>query len=298
MGITSAFKTSERIDAKTKGEISTWTQVYRVEADTDHTPNELLLEFVGGLPPELRSRPFTSDKRWIVRDVQFAPVDYRVWDCTVTLVTRLTTNVLPSDSDLTFGNKQWWTMSRRVTAVTTDWWIKPTTLPTNFDATWPPSAVIGGSKIDLAGIPYKQPMWRHEVFLTTFFERAYQKSVSANNWSAYAYFNIANAINKRNSAAFLSYPVGQIALIGFDEQPSEDPWQSVTLRFIATEYGHLEQRPIGGPDGKILLTSTATYAGKTIKQNDAAFWYQPYESKFDFTTLSDFSEITSPTPTW
>ena len=296
MAIIAANKISERIDAKTKGEISTWVQVYRVEADTDHTPNDLLLEFVGGLPPELRSRPISTDKRWIVRDVQFVPADWRVWDCTVTMVTRIATNYLTSDGDIAYGNKQWWTMSRRVTAVTTDWWIEPTALPTNFDATWPPSAVIAGTKIDLAGIPYRQPMWRHEVFLTTFFERAYQKSLSANNWNAYAYYNIANAINKRNSATFLGYPIGQIALIGFDEQPSEDPWQSVTLRFVATEYGHLEQRPIGGPDGKILLTSTATYAGKTIKQNDAAFWYQPYESKFDFTTLSDFSEITSPTP--
>lgn len=298
MAITATFKTSDRIDAKTKGEISTWTQVYRVETDADHTPNELLLLSSSSLPPLLRTRPFSSDKRWIVREVQFVPADYRVWDCTVTLVTRLATNNITPDSDLSTGNRQWWTISRRVIAVTTDWWIEPTALPTNFDATWPPSAVIAGTKVDLAGIPYKQPMWRHEVFLTTYFERAYQKSLSANNWSAYAYFNIANAINRRNSAAFLNYPIGQIALIGFDEQPSEDPWQSVTLRFVATEYGHLEQRPIGGPDGKILLTSTATYAGKTIKQNDAAFWYQPYENKFDFTTLSNFDEITNPSPAY
>jgi len=182
--------------------------------------------------------------------------------------------------------------------MTTDWWIDPTTIPTDFDSPWVPTSAIAGTRIDLAGHPFKQPMWRHEVFLTTFFERAYRTSVNANYWSARAYYDLDSAINKRNEDTFLGYPIGQIALVGFDEQPSEDPWQSVTLRFIATEYGHLEQRPLTGPDGQQLLSTTITIAGKTVKQNDAAWWYQPYPDKYDFNGLSTFTEITNPSPSF
>jgi hypothetical protein len=301
MAITSLFKTSETVDAKGKGDISTWTQVFRLEVDADHTPNELVeLDFVGPpAMPRLRTRPY-ADKRWIVRNVEFAPVDYRIWQATVTLVTRLYTDVVPPDNDVTTGsgNRIWWSMSRRAIGVTTDWWIQPASIPTDFDSPWVPTSAIAGSRIDLAGHPFKQPMWRHEVFLTTFFERAYRRSVNANYWNARAYYGLDSAINKRNEAEFLGYPIGQIALVGFDEQPSEDPWQSVTLRFVATTYGHLEQRPLTGPDGQLLLSTTITIAGKTIKQNDAAWWYQPYPLKFDFNSLSTFDEITNPSPSW
>jgi len=300
MPITSLFKVSETIDAKGKGDISTWVQTFRLEVDADHTPNELVeLSFSSGgvFMPRLRTRPYT-DKRWIVRTVDFAPVDYRVWQATVTLVTRLYCDNVPPDQDAGAGTpgRTWWTMSRRAIGVTTDWYVDPTSIPTDFDSPWVPTAVIPGTKIDLAGVPFKQPMWRHEVFLTTFFERAYRRSVNNTYWSARNYYGLDNAINKRNEDEFLDYPTGQIALVGFDEQPSEDPWQSVTLRFIATEYGHLEQRPVTGPDGNILLGNTITIAGTTVKQSFEAYWFQPYPDKFDFNGLSQFLEITTPSP--
>jgi len=303
MAITSLFKISETIDAKGKGEISTWTQVFRLETNAIHTPAELIElnnTGSGGTIPRLRTRPY-SDKRWIVRQIDFSPVDVEVWQCTVTLVTRLYTDNLQQDSDVSTGNgnRIWWTMSRRAVAVTTDWYYDGT-IPVDFAADWPPTGVVGGEVIDLAGVAFKQPMWRHEVFLTTFFERAYRYSVGgANYWSARAYYDLDNAINKRNEAAFLGYPVGQIALVGFDEQPSEDPWQSVTLRFVATEYGHLEQRPRTGPEGKVLLGgSPITIAGATVKTTSAAYWFQPYPELYDFNDLSDFTEITNPSPAW
>jgi len=302
MAITSLFKISETIDAKGKGEISTWTQVFRLETNAIHTPAELIElnnTGSGGNIPRLRTRPY-SDTRWVVRQVDFAPVDVEVWQCTVTLVTRLYTDQLQQDDDVTTGNgnRIWWTMSRRAIATTTDWYYEPAAIPADFAADWPPTAVVGGTAIDLAGVAFKQPMWRHEVFLTTFFERAYRVSLNGDYWSARAYYNLDNAINKRNEAEFLGYPVGQIALVGFDEQPSEDPWQSVTLRFVATEYGHLEQRPRTNADGKVLLGNTITIAGATVKQSSAAWWFQPYPDLYDFNDLSDFTEITNPSPAW
>jgi len=301
MAITSLFKTSETVDAKGKGDISTWTQVFRLEVDADHTPNELVELSFAGPPamPRLRTRPYT-DKRWIVRNVEFAPVDYRVWQATVALVTRLYTDVVPPDNEAGAGTpaRHWWTMSRRAVAVTTDWYYDGT-IPVDFAADWPPTGVVGGNVIDLAGVAFKRPMWRHEVFLTTFFERAYRTSVNANYWSARAYYDLDSAINKRNEDVFLGYPVGQIALVGFDEQPSEDPWQSVTLRFVATEYGHLEQRPRTNVDGKVLLGGPPiTVAGATVKTTSAAYWFQPYPDLYDFNSLSNFTEITIPSPAW
>lgn len=199
---------------------------------------------------------------------------------------------------------QWSRLSRRCTYRNVQLWTYPTALPSNYNAAWPPTAVIAGTSVDMMGTPENYRVWHHTLDIEIHIDRSYYK-----NLSGYAdYFPIewTNRLFKRNSISFLNYPAGTVVFTGFQQALTEDPWDTFTLSFLADAWGHLEQRVIPNVTGGVLMTNLSTWAGKPIKQADAAYWYQPWNrtlanSLYDLNLLApggSFVEITDPTPVW
>lgn len=175
-------------------------------------------------------------------------------------------------------------------------WKESQSYPTDYSASWPPTAVVSGTSIDIMGKPETRKVWHESLDIEVHVNRAYEKFV--NNDADYYPSSWLSYINSRNDDLFLGYSAGRVAFMGFEEALTTDPWATYILHFETDEIGHLQQRVLPNAKGTVLLTGTATWATKTILQADAAYWYQPFYSGGlkDFNGLWDFSEITSPTP--
>tara|TARA_R110000822_G_C15240172_1_gene486273 strand:- start:209 stop:880 length:672 start_codon:yes stop_codon:yes gene_type:complete len=199
--------------------------------------------------------------------------------------------------------KGWQRLSRRCSFRNVQLWTYPTVLPTNYNAAWPPTAVIAGTPVDMMGTPENYRVWHHTLEIELHIDRSYEAANS--NPDAFP-IEWNQRLFKRNSVSFLSYPAGTVVFIGFQQAMTEDPWDTYTLSFLADQWGHLEQRVIPNVTGGVLMTNVSTWAGKPIKQADAAYWYQPWNrtvanSLYNLNLLSPsgtFEEIEAPSPAW
>ena len=191
---------------------------------------------------------------------------------------------------------QWSRKAVRTGTRIVDLWKDPESYPTNYDADWPPSAVVSGTSLDIMGKPETRKVWHESLDIEVHVNRAYEKLI--NNDADYYPSSWLSYVNSRNNALFLGYSAGRVAFMGFEEALTTDPWATYVLHFETDEIGHLQQRVLPNAKGTILLTGSDTWASKTILQADAAYWYQPFYigGLTDFNGLWDFSEITSPTP--
>lgn len=198
----------------------------------------------------------------------------------------------------------WSRLSRRCTFRNVQLWKYPTSLPSNYNAAWPPTAVIAGTSVDMMGTPENYRVWHHTLDVEVHLDRSYYKNLTG--FADYYPIEWTNRLFKRNSSSFLSYPAGTVVFTGFQQALTEDPWDTYTLSFLADAWGHLEQRVIPNVTGGVLMTNVSTWDGKPIKQADAAYWYQPWNrtianSLYDLNLLAplgSFVEITDPTPAW
>jgi hypothetical protein len=303
--VTDLHHVDHKLTVRRKGESSTIVETYRLEVNDDATLPEIeLVTYSAGSAqalnvPIMRVRHL-DDSRFVCTEKTFTQIDHRVWHLEAIFSTKLYTNAYPSDEDGNYGARPHWTMSRRCGLKMIDRYVNATTYPANGDAVWPPTSVISGVKVDRFGQPLRVPSPVHEIFLSTQVDRAYGKSLGA--WDPVHLFGVNPYLGYRNEVDFLGYPAGSVVLTGFDDQPTDDPWQSITIRMTASDEFHLEQIWLPGADGRQLLSTVTTYASKTIKQLDAAFWYQPYPDKYDFYNFdiwgNNFQEIVDPSPVW
>lgn len=305
MAVTAMFYIDGKLTAKRKGESSILVLTHKIEVDADHTSQEVLaLTFSTGATqaltlPVLRARNL-DDNRYVCVEKTCKQIDWRVWEVESTYAAKLFTNKYTSNPNE--GGQPFWTLSRRCSLKMMDYYVQPSTYPTNGDTNWPPSSTIAGTKIDRFGQPMKIGVPHHEIFLTTQIDRAWARNAGGAKWDLITYLGIDQYLGYRNSDVFLNYPIGSVVLLGYDDQPTDDPWQSITLRMAANDDFHLEQVWLPGADGRQLLSTVTTWATKTIKQLDSAFFYQPYPLKTSFNafdiTGGNFSEIVNPTPAW
>ena len=177
-----------------------------------------------------------------------------------------------------------------------DLWKDPESYPTNYDADWPPTAVVSGTSLDIMGKPETRKVWHESLDIEVHVNRAYELFTNGDaDWYPSSWLSY---VNTRNNASFLGYSAGRVAFMGFEEALTTDPWATYVLHFETDEIGHLQQRVLPNAKGTILLTGSDTWASKTILQADAAYWYQPFYigGLTDFNGLWDFTEITNPTP--
>ena len=281
MAITSLHHVESSSHVAQRGDVSSITDRYIVETDSDMTVSTLRTSTFTGLP-HVRDRHAVS-VTYVCQAVDITPLSFRVWQ----FVARWTTRI-SSTSHVR--------MARRGALRDVRIW-RQATAPTSGDAVWFPTSAIAGTAVDVMGEPEILRFWRHELTLDVSIDSAAMKSQqgTADYWQVIW----TAALRRRNSVAYLGYAAGAVVFLGWSEQMTEDPWVTASLHFVADELYHLEQRVLPAPDGSILLGSTTTVAGTPIRQASNVYWYQPYrETRVDLYELWPTAELTVPTPAY
>ena len=156
------------------------------------------------------------------------------------------------------------------------------TPPSAGTAAWPPTADIGGTKVDLHGVPRAkeatqivlQVEYRHDrtPLMTT-------PTVAIEpTWGTFY-----TAINKRNSTAFLDQVPGTLLYKGCSAVLDREIYR-LTHTWIFDPYYHLEQMPVPNASGQPILLPGVSIAGQQIGQTEKVGWYQRYPDTVDFTS--------------
>jgi len=256
-----------------------------VGGETPPTEEDILLELGTAIPvrPQTRIPSAVSGtngylKEFICRSVTVTPLRERqyAWDVRA----QFSTYHYGWRDDDTWGAeyvKQTRTTSSRKAAF---YRLSPT-MPSNGDVTWPTSVVdIGGTKVDTNGNPQTRSVAQQHIQIEFLQDRTPTGSGATTaddpSWTAlYAY------INKRNSAAFLGWPIGTVLCTGATAT-LDNEWWRVSVTFIYDEMFHLVQVPIVNATGAPVLKPGATLAGQMILQTDKVGFYQEYPTKIDF----------------
>lgn len=311
--VTNCVRTTKQLHIAQKGLASRYSETYMLTvlgAGDDGNLDALDAATFTTTGPENNTKPIMRTRY---------PYDTR-FVCTAITYKQLTINMFQMDVEYSgyIGDglmneetppTQWARLSRRCTFRNTPVWVVPSAYPANYAAAWPPTAVIPGStRVDMMGAPENYRFWQHSLDIEVHIDRTYAQFYDLSHFADYwpAIWNLR--LLKRNSIAFLGYPAGQVVFTGYQQALTEDPWATYTLSFIADEIGHLEQRVIPNVTGGVLMTNVSTWAGKPIKQADAAYFYQPWAKDagsaglYNLNLLSpngvSFEEILNPTPAW
>lgn len=307
-GITNCVRTTKQLHVAQKGLASRYSETYILTTDGGGDDGSLdvlnTLTFTSTGPenntkPLMRER-YAYDTRFVSTAITFKALSINTFQMDVEYTGYIDDGLDGDEVPPT----PWSRLSRRCTFRNVPLWTYPTSLPTNYNASWPPTAVIAGTPVDMMGTPENYRVWHHTLEIELHIDRSYQKSITG--YADYWPIQWNTRLFKRNSVSFLSYPAGTVVFIGFQQAMTEDPWDTYTLSFLADQWGHLEQRVIPNVTGGVLMTNLSTWAGKPIKQADAAYWYQPWNrtvanSLYNLNLLSpngSFEEIEVPSPVW
>jgi hypothetical protein len=172
-------------------------------------------------------------------------------------------------------------------------WRLDATFPSNFDAAWPVSSDIGGSKVDLRGNPRTYEVPQQNITVEVLWDRTATATLGEPPWATYSGY-----VGQRNSAAFLGAAIGQMLYRGFQAAPLQE-WYKIQHNFVWDAWGHLEQFGIPLPTGMPQCTSGTSVLGVTILQADKIGWMQKYPTKSAISSVltgQQLSELTSPVP--
>ena len=307
--VTNCVRTQKQLHVSQKGLASRYSENYTLTVNPTANPDptfDILNQatFTASGPqnndkPLIRTR-YIEDLRFICTSINYKQLSVGMYQMDVEYTGYIDDGLY---SDAT-PPVPWSRLSRRCSFRNVQLWTYPTSLPTNYSAAWPPTAVISGTPVDMMGTPENYRVWHHTLDIELHVDRSYMNSVSS--FADYFPIEWNQRLFKRNSVSFLNYPAGTVVFTGFQQAMTEDPWDTYTLSFLADQWGHLEQRVIPNVTGGVLMTNLSTWATKPIKQADAAYWYQPWNrtianSLYNLNLLSpsgSFDEITNPTPAW
>lgn len=167
-----------------------------------------------------------------------------------------------------------------------------TSLPTNGDATWPPSTDIGGTKVDLNGNPRRREVAQQTLQLEYLWDRTTASSTTATD-PAFATF-IGNQSTRNSVVMFGIFPIGSLLYRGCQATLEQEVWRLIHV-WIFDDLYFLEQVPVPNATGEPILLPGVTVAGQQINQVDKVGWYQPYPTKTDHAAMLP-SVITSELP--
>lgn len=155
------------------------------------------------------------------------------------------------------------------------------TLPANGTVTWPPSADIGGTKIDLNGNPRAKEVPQ----ITRQLEYKWDRTplISTTTPDDPPFQTYLDAVNKRNSVAFMEASIGTMLYKGFSASLDREIWRIVHT-WIFDPFYHVEQMPVPNPTGQPVLLPGTSVAGLQILQCDKVAWYQRFPGTTDFNT--------------
>lgn len=306
--ITKCVRTSKQLHVAQKGLASRVSEIYMLttsgfadDAYLDALDEATFSPINPGedVKPIIRTR-YINDSRFICTAITYKQITVNTFQMDVEYTGYMYDGLKLDESPPV----SWCRLSRRCTFRNVQLWTYPSALPANYNAQWPPTAVIAGTAVDMMGTPENYRVWHHTLDIELHIDRSYEKAMASNADSYPIYWN--QYLFKRNSISFLNYPAGTVVFTGFQQAMTEDPWDTYTLSFLADQFGHLEQRVIPNVTGGVLMTNVSTWAGKPIKQADASYWYQPWNrtianSLYNLNLLGpggSFDEILTPTPAW
>ena len=313
LSILNCVRTSKQLHVAQKGLASRYSEIYILTTDGngDDPAFDILnnITFTGTGPennnkPMMRER-YYYDARFISTGITYKQLSTNTFQMDVEYTGYIGDGLYSNDTP----PNPWYRLSRRCTFRNVPIWIYPSVLPTNYVTAWPPTSAVSGTSVDMMGTPENHKVWHHTLEIEVHIDRTYAQTTYGDAdhfpilWNTYLFY--------RNKKPFLGYPDGTVVFTGFQQALTEDPWDTFTLSFIADQWGHLEQRVIPNVTGGVLMTNVSTWAGKTIKQADAAYWYQPWsrittgnQGLYNLNFLSPdlntntFDELINPTPPW
>lgn len=155
------------------------------------------------------------------------------------------------------------------------------TPPTNGTQAWPPSADIGGTKVDINGNPQPYHVAQQTLVVEILRDRTAATTTADDpNWATI----LTTFINKRNSATFLGWGIGYVLCTGITASLDDEVWR-ISATFVFDEWYHLVQVPVSAPTGQPMLSNGAFIAGEQQRQTVKVVWFQPYPNTADFNQL-------------
>ena len=155
------------------------------------------------------------------------------------------------------------------------------TLPVNGTVAWPPTTDIGGTKIDLNGNPRAKEVPQITRQLEYKWDRTPLISTTTPDDPPFQTF--LDAVNKRNSVAFMDASIGTMLYKGFSASLDREIWRIVHT-WVFDPFYHVEQMPVPNPTGQPVLLPGTSVAGLQILQCDKVAWYQRFTGTTDFNT--------------
>jgi hypothetical protein len=135
---------------------------------------------------------------------------------------------------------------------------------------------IGGSSIDVAGIPLSTLVYKQEI--TILITDSFLPDAQA----------VATQIGTRNDKVFLNYPSGSVVFAGCNcETIPEVGRNSIEYKFVYDQSYHQIQYPVRGNNGSPILASVAS--GSILKGSaEKVYFKQPFNNTSNFSNLSQY----------
>jgi len=295
MAVDSLKLRESTLDVGKAGEVSKLRETYLLTVDADDTLLQIKEDAFASKPLMRQRHATAAMAAFVVDHISIDPTGYRSYRYVVDYTTMLDTYQSAA--------KPFTTLQRRTGTRRLAVWKMPTGgspnygLPTTGTVGWPPNTVATGTNVDIMGNPQNIDIWSHDLFVQVTIDVTMMQCLNGA-----VPFQLQNELTayllKRNSVAFLGYPIGKVVFLGWDEQLTNDPAMTINLRFKADDWFHLEQRILPRIDGGPYLTVATTWASKPIKQVDSAYWYQPYSryGTIDFNLMAFYDQLLIPTP--
>lgn len=304
---------SGRISEAMPGEERSWSQVYIYVNDEEANLDAHFVrqDVTTGVPYAGMRHPDLPI--WVCRSVEIAPVPQSKDAYTVN-VKWTTRHVLDDPSAATSSTRQWFRITRSTSVRTAGiyrtgaaiW--SATNLNANGTVTWPPTADIGGDKVDANGQPKQQRIAQQTIDVSFLWDRTYDIGATMSGNAADTYPDPDQQywddwIGKRNDALFLGWGEGMVTYLGSTMNQAPDEWIVITHKFLADEWQHLEQRAVPNAAGQVLLIGGAYWIGNQVRQAQTVAWYQPFNAVDDFGELFSWrpgllESIDNPKPAW
>jgi hypothetical protein len=132
---------------------------------------------------------------------------------------------------------------------------------------------IGGSSIDVAGIPLSTLVYKQEI--TILITDSFLPNAQA----------VATQIGTRNASTFLNYPSGSVVFAGCNcETIPEVGRNSIEYRFVYDQSYHQIQYPVRGNNGSPILAASGTRKGSA----ELVYFKQPFNNTSNFSNLSQY----------
>ena len=219
-------------------------------------------------------------KRYVCRSVTVEPVRERPYTWMVRA--RYTTEQFPWQATDTWG-AEYVKQTRTIGTRTISLYRRPTFAVgfSNGTQTWPPTADIGGTKVDINGNAQQYQIAQQTVVIEQRRDRTASTTTADDpNWPTV----LTTYAGKRNNAAFLGWATGSVLCTGIQASLDDEVWR-ISATFVFDDWYHLVQVPIAMPSGLSSLSTGLTIAGEQQRQTRVVVWFQPYPDTADFSTL-------------